>query len=348
MRISHLFVEAFKQYGIYIDRSLEAWRWRYLKHPGFMPEGMLQAYVGEELAGIVLVTKRPFQVGGEIHACFMIDDVATHPAHRGKGIAKALEEEAIALAKRYHAQVMSAYTSVGAVNDRLMQSLGFKPVTRMHHLDKVLNVKELVFRHTFDTLDLIRMGQPKKIKRPEGIQKISNIQKPDGELEAFEESKLDEIVTVLNKHGKKYAGFTPYSPGYFQWKVLLKPGFSPQNVILFRTEKSLNVCLVTFHRHRFTRSGRTLHLARIDDMAYSDEQTALALIQQACKFSKQAGAPSILTLVDFRDLEKYSLFSSCGFSSHSQGNVLLFCMCGSPADNQSLHYISGESAMGEP
>src|SRR3990167_10841290 len=99
-------------------------------------------------------------MGDNIYTCFMIDDVATRPAHRGKGIAKALEEEAIRLAKKSGVSFMSAYTGVGAVNDKLMQSLGFQAVTCMHHLDKVLNTAKFVFRHTFDTLDLLRRGQP--------------------------------------------------------------------------------------------------------------------------------------------------------------------------------------------
>lgn len=346
MAISALFNLCFSQYGIYLHRTPQGWRWRYREYPGFFPEGILQQYEGGRLVGTVLVTERPFQVGEQVYRAAMIDDVATHPDHRGRGIARRLEERAIELAKQRGADLLQAYTGVGAVNDRLLQELGFRPLAKIHHLVRVIDWPRLIFNYGFDLLALWRLERRKSVRRPP----LGPVRARHGEgaFEPFSHSNLGEVMAVLNEAGRHDVGFTPYTRGYLSWKLLRKPGFRRRHVLCFRTRRRLNVCLLSFHRQRLTRSGKEFLLARLDDLACESFAVGRSLVRRAELLARAEGACTLLCVVDARDRAKYALLASSGFTPQGHGHGLILSLKKTDLPPNRPHYVAAESCVGEP
>lgn len=317
-----------------------------MEHPGFFPEGILQRYEGGTLAGTVLVTERPFQVDKEVYCAAMVDDVATHPDHRGRGIARELEERAVELARQRGADLLQAYTGAGAVNDRLLQKLGFRPMAKVHHLAKIVDWPRLILHFGPDLVALWRLEQREKVRRP----RLPSIRAEavEGAFEPFTRSTIEEVRAALNRWGKSHVGFSPYSIPYLDWKLLRKPGFRRRHVLCFRTRRRLNVCLLSFHRQRLTRSGKDFLLARIDDLACESPAAGRRLFRRAELLARAEGACTLLSLADVRDRARYALLASCGFTPQGRGHGLILPLRRLSLPSTRPHYVAAESSMGEP
>ncbi|NPV46125.1 MAG: GNAT family N-acetyltransferase [Armatimonadetes bacterium] len=72
-----------------VDAEFVSW---YLRRPGSGPAVCVGALWGDELVACVLVALQALNLGGEFVRCGIIDTVATHPAHRRRGLARRLME----------------------------------------------------------------------------------------------------------------------------------------------------------------------------------------------------------------------------------------------------------------
>ena len=98
---------------------------------------ILVCHVQDALAGIAAVIQQPAETAGDdtaraIITCELIN-IAVDPAFQGKGLAKALIQESIALAMGWGASAMDVGTGNSSLNQlALYQKCGF----RLHHIER--------------------------------------------------------------------------------------------------------------------------------------------------------------------------------------------------------------------
>ena len=85
-------------------------RWHGLR-PGSHPELCMAALDGDEMVSTVLVAIQELNIGGEFISCGIIDTVATHPDHRGRGLARRLMDMAHEVMQDHGAQAAVLYTN---------------------------------------------------------------------------------------------------------------------------------------------------------------------------------------------------------------------------------------------
>lgn len=125
-QLTRLSNDAFAEYEGAMPVSEEFTDW-YLQRPGSRPDRCTAALLGERLVSNVLVAVQDVRLGGQVMRCGIIDTVATDPAHRRKGLARRLMEDAHKrmLAEGCDAAVL--YTNPDGMPYRFYQTIGYLP-----------------------------------------------------------------------------------------------------------------------------------------------------------------------------------------------------------------------------
>lgn len=110
--LAHLFNVAFQANGVGFVKTAAAWRWRFSARPGFTPA---QVHLCEDvaagvIAGAVISEVERVRLAGRETPVGAINDVATHPAYAGHGIARRL----FARAQEYLAEAGVPYSTLVA------------------------------------------------------------------------------------------------------------------------------------------------------------------------------------------------------------------------------------------
>lgn len=123
-QVTRLTNAAFAEYegAMTVDEAWTAW---YLKRPGTDPTLCQAALDGDTLVSQVLVCVQTLQLGGKLVRCGIIDSVATDPAHRRRGLARALMERAHAAMSDAGVEAAVLYTNPEGPAYGLYERLGY-------------------------------------------------------------------------------------------------------------------------------------------------------------------------------------------------------------------------------
>lgn len=106
-----------------VDEAFMEW---YLERPGCAPELCTAAVREGKMVSNVLVTLQDLQLGGETLPCGIVDTVGTDPAHRRRGLARRLMEDAHRRMQAAGAEAAVLYTNPDGHPYLFYQRLGYE------------------------------------------------------------------------------------------------------------------------------------------------------------------------------------------------------------------------------
>lgn len=196
-QLTRLSNDAFAEYEGAMPVGEEFIDW-YLQRPGSRPDLCTVALLGERLVSNVLVAIQQVRVGGTLMRCGIIDTVATDPAHRRKGLARRLMDDAHQLLKAERCEAAVLYTNPDGMPYRFYQSMGYIPRAIAGAL----------------------MG-PRSL---------------DGPIQArtIEGDGGDEVRSLVDRFYEGYDGYAPLNDDLWRWHRLERPADMPVQTVVVR------------------------------------------------------------------------------------------------------------------
>ena len=182
---------AFGQYDGVIAGTPEFKRW-FMSRPGMTDDSRFVATCDGEVVSSVFVTVTPMQWGGELMTAGLIDSVMTHPAHRRRGMAKALLVRAADFMRERGVDLSLLYTLSGSMPYEFYASMGYVDYLRVQ-------VMEAQDREA---------NQP---RRPASA----------------DSSQVPELLDRVFAH---HDGYLPMSEQLWRWRRERRPSFVPVQV----------------------------------------------------------------------------------------------------------------------
>lgn len=200
---------AFRSNAVSVIRNPSVWRWRYWECPGFDPRGAVAAVDGGRVVGTVMVTFRRLRLGRWVKFG-VIDDVATLPEYRGRGVARRMMEEALRFIRSQGAEASLLYADPKGVARNLYLDLGYRDV----HLFGAW-VRPLwsgLFAHLLASGLRLRPGLRSRVVVPDsGALRLCNL------------SEREVYRRALERASEGMAGFPEMEGGFWEWMRVRNP-----------------------------------------------------------------------------------------------------------------------------
>lgn len=159
-----------------------------MEHPGFDPEGVILATDKGKIIGTAIVTIQTLHFGDTHYTFGMVDDVATLPSYRGRGVARKLMGHAIEFMRSQQCDASALYPAPGSVAVHLYRSLGYKDTHLFHTYVRMCNLQGVLS----EVIPWVRAAHKTKI--------------PDG-----------EFLKAINAAYKSHAGFPGIDEERWKW-----------------------------------------------------------------------------------------------------------------------------------
>jgi GNAT superfamily N-acetyltransferase len=268
--LAHL---AFGSYAGVLRPSAAHRAW-YVRRPGMDAGLSLAALQRDHLVASVFVTVVSMRLGGRLQPVGVVDTVMTHPAHRGRGLARRLLGEAIAGMRARGLAASLLYTVADSMPYRFYQTLGYRPHAPVRYLRRV---------HPATAAPA---------------------------LAAYRAGPADQaqIVAFLNVHFSGHDGYVPIDDGLWRWRRVERPGALPAETYCVARNGRLLGCL-TLCRAPIVGAGPASYV--LTDLALAlkvDAQSALEALLGAVP-----GGAEVLTLSPRCHDEANRVLSAAGF-----------------------------------
>lgn len=241
-----------------VDEAFMEW---YLRRPGCAPELCTAALHDGKMVSNVLATLQDLQLGGEVFPCGIVDTVGTDPAHRRRGLARRLMEDAHRRMQAAGAEAAVLYTNPEGHAYRFYQRLGYE------------------LRATAAALTC---AGPL----------------PTGALCAQRAAPADEpaIRRLLDGYHAAYEGYAPITDELWRWYRRERPPQMPLHLLVIRDargEVSATACLAELGLK--TRSGMMRALMLNGFAATTDEAASLDAFLAAAPLASVAAMSDVRT-----------------------------------------------------
>ncbi|MEM3086815.1 MAG: GNAT family N-acetyltransferase [Halobacteria archaeon] len=199
---------AFRSNPVSVVRNPRVWKWRYWEFPGFDPRGAVAAVDGERVVGTVMVTFRRLRLDRWVRFG-VIDDVATLPECRGKGVARRMMEAALRFIESRGAGASLLYADPKGVARNLYLDLGYRDI----HLFGAW------VRPLWSGLLAHRLASGLRMKP--GLRR--RVIEPSDGLRLCGAGELEEYRKALEAASGHLAGFPEMEGGFWGWMRARNP-----------------------------------------------------------------------------------------------------------------------------
>jgi GNAT superfamily N-acetyltransferase len=205
-------------------RTMEEWKWMYLKMPGFDASGMVVCEDTDsgKLVGSVLTAEANISIHGRKHAVGMINDVDTLPDWRGKGIATKLMKMAIAKGKKRGYSALFLYANPYGEAAGIYRRMGFKDAQYFSYNGRMSGTMVAAKNFPFPMNLLSPLAaiassvNARRYKVPESTLETR-------QLNCDNKKELGSYLDALNNSLKNTPLFYPYSKEQLVWMLKEAP-----------------------------------------------------------------------------------------------------------------------------
>ena len=299
----------------FLVRTPREWRWRFLEQPEADPEGILVAEDDGRVVSMGVVSVRRVWLGGRTGLLGIMNDAATHPEYRGRGIVGRLGEVGFEYLRDRGVDLMLGYVQRGSPTYRMLLRLGFAVAGTCYLMARALSFRRLL-ESGWVHMALLASRRPMSASARGGV-----------ELGAAEAAKLFDDVF----RGRVAAAV--YSDEYVRWKYL---GYRRRRVYWIKGGAVASASVKVF---ALGRVENWLPVCVLDDLWWRDVRALRLLLNWACSRSGAALAYAVVDDVGRRALEM------CGFSR--MWSILVMARPFSPLP-RGRWFIHIDSVLGEP
>lgn len=200
---------AFRSNPVSVVRDLRVWRWRYWGMPGFDSGGAIAAVSGGRVVGTVMATHRRLRLDRWVKFG-VIDDVATLPECRGKGVARRMMEEALQFMESRGAEATLLYADPKGVARNLYLDLGYRDLHLFGAWVRPLGGGLLA--HWLASALRLKPGLRERVVAPS----------PDG-IRLCNPREMETYVEALERASCSLAGFPEMENGLWEWMRARNP-----------------------------------------------------------------------------------------------------------------------------
>lgn len=178
--------------GFTFGRDVDEWSWRYKS----VPSRIFVAEVNERIVGTVCEIFRSVDFCGRSFQCAMIDDVATHPDFRRRGIAKTLMKNALQHAINRGSAGIRLYAQKGSMPYKFYERLGFKEYTTVDYAFKILDLRAF------------RSMVPPKLKLVSYFVSLFSLRSRKPSRKPVKLVGVNEALSLLNAWSNKFPNYS--------------------------------------------------------------------------------------------------------------------------------------------
>lgn len=287
--IVNLFNRAFATNFVQLVRTPESWKWRYAGRPGFRKENVILATAGGKIVGSTMVTFRNLHFDRD-YKFGMIDDVATLPSFRGRGIARKMMLHAIEYMKSENCDASGLFADPNGVAKDLYLALGYENAHFFHTFFRPLNVRQIAIAVPFlaPAAHLFALWR------------ITELGKTRGDT-AFLKPEDSAFLDALNSRYSALAGFAKLDQKFWNWmRTDAPPAHRPLVLALKRGGEIAGGATLTRHTTAFF--GRELRLGWINEFFFEGDADPLREL-----IKSGVDAPFLSTLVSCKDKSRIGL-----------------------------------------
>ncbi|MGQ9721895.1 MAG: GNAT family N-acetyltransferase [Candidatus Jordarchaeum sp.] len=308
-QIVDLFNSAFGANDVFTPRTVEFWIWRYLKKPGFDPRGVFLAEKDGRIISSVIETLRKAKFEDKILHLGAIDDVATPPELRRRGLASKLLEQSIKYAEQKNLDGLTLFADPEGPGYKIYLRHGFIDAKRFHIYIKTFN--------------------PEKTQNLETGRKDN---KDDKRFEILTYKNLKDFAEAFNKAYSHFEGFHSLSIEEMKWRLL-----EPVNVFFTQTwivKKEQEIMGGgTLRIRKIIAWGSELNSAIIENvftLKRSDGNTAKNVLRKILEEARKLECSMALCIISSDCDAKTKPLESLGFSKIAEDSQMIKCF--SPFD----------------
>lgn len=217
----------------------------YLRRPGSTPELCVAALAGDRMVSNVLVAVQPLVLGGETLPCGIVDTVATHPDHRGQGLARQLMLATHERMRQAGAEAAVLYTNPANHPYRFYGRLGYE---------------------TRAQAGLITGSRP----TPSGDTAVRPMRPEEAEV----------VRLLTNRTFAAYEGFSPLDDALWDWHRVDRPANLPVSLQVAERDGQI-IGVVALATVDVLLAGQRQVLTVVSDAVYPDESCLCDLLATA-------------------------------------------------------------------
>ena len=287
--IVSVFNRAFATNFVQLVRTTKSWKWRYVERPGFKKENVILATANGKIVGSTMVTFRALHFDRD-YKFGMIDDVATLPSFRGKGIARKMMMHAVEYMKSENCDASGLFADPSGVAKDLYLALGYENAHFFQTFFRPLNIRQIAMAIPFLAPAAYLFA----------LWRIAELRKTAGDA-VFLKPDDAAFLDALNSRYASLAGFAEMDKKFWNWmRVDAPPAHRPVVLAIRRGGKIIGGATLTRHTTAFF--GRGLRLGWINEFFSDGDADPLNELIK-CGID----APFLSTLVSCKDKSRIEL-----------------------------------------
>ncbi len=303
-RIVELFNVGFGANDVFTPRTVEFWIWRYLKKPGFDPQGVFLAEKDGRIISSVIETLRKEKFGEKILNLGVIDDVATPPELRGRGLASNLLEESIKYAEQKNLDGLTLFADPEGPGYKIYQRHGFIDTKRFHLYLKTFNQEE-----------------------PQGYKTQRESDKANIRFEQLTSRNLKNFAEKFNEAYDQFEAFHPLRIDEIRWRLLYPKTVFPSQTWMVKKGQEI-VGGGTLRIRKIKAWGSEIDSAIIENvftLSRNDMSTAKVILSKLLEEGRNKGCPMAICIISSNcDCESKPL-ESIGFVKIAEDSQMIKC-----------------------
>jgi ribosomal protein S18 acetylase RimI-like enzyme len=294
--IVNVFNSAFSTNKGSILRDEKSWLWRYKERPDSEDDQIILAKFEDKIVGVIIVTFREIKINNENFKFGMIDDVATLPEFRKRGIAKKMLQEAVefiqerkcdasALCADPKGKAIKIYRSFNYQDSYYIQSF----ILPGHPFQLFKDIP--IFTGLFPVYYLWYFF----VKNKKSLEKKLKI-------ETLKEEEIKKYTYAINSF---YSDFQIFKEEYLLWKHFKTPH---KNILLYASEdeKIKGAISLIVQKCRF--SKYKIDVGYINEIFFEEEEIGYLLFSKISEFARKEKIPILQCSVSFNNNKIFSFF----------------------------------------
>ncbi len=303
-QIVELFNAAFGTNDVFTPRTVEFWIWRYLKKPGFDPEGVFLAEKDGRIISSVIETFRKARFGGKTLNLGAIDDVATPPELRNRGLASKLLEESIRYAEQKKLDGLTLVADPEGPGYKIYQRYGFIDTKRFDFYMITLDQEE---------------SQGDKAQEEVAANRS---------FEQLTSENLKDFTEKFNEAYEQFEGFHPMIIDEVRWRLLEPVNVFPSQTWIAMKDQEI-VGGGTLRVRKIVAWGSELNSAVIENLFtldINDMGTAKDILLKILKVARGKGCPMAICIVSSNCDSKSKPLETVGFTKIAEDSQMIKCL----------------------
>lgn len=320
-----------------ILREENSWLWRYIERPSSEEDSLILAEVDKKIVGTVIVTFRNLKIGEKILKFGMIDDVATLPEYRRRGIARKMLEEAVEFVEEKNCDASALSADPEGNAKRIYESFGYKDTYYIQNF--------ILPGHPYEIFKRIPVFTP---LLPlwyiwSAIIKRKKYSKTNLKIEKLVRDRIKEYEEAINKF---YSDFPVFSEEYLVWKHFKSPH---KNILLVATEMDKITGAISLIVQRCRLSNYKIDVGYINEIFFEKEEEGYQLLYKIIEFAEKEKISVIQYAISFNNKKLFSFFKKIPAIKIGRGVFMvkdILSDCSSYFKN--FNYVLNEHTVGLP